>query len=108
MRRLAWVCIAIAIAFAGCEASGQGNALGLCSAVCHCVAPGLPGQQRACVDECVADGDVGEVSSACEECVFENSSSCDDLLTRCEQPCSRPMPIPEPMPQGAGAGSDDL
>ncbi len=105
MRRLSWVCLVVA-ALAGCDAGGGGNALGLCSAVCHCVAPGLPGQQQACVDECVAEGGIDDTSAACEECVFENASSCGDLLTRCAQPCSRPQPVPDTSDRGAGP--DDL
>jgi hypothetical protein len=55
----------------------------------------LPGQQRACVDECVDELSVVNLSSACEACVFENSSSCEDLLTKCDDPCSNPRPIPQ-------------
>ncbi|HSK04266.1 MAG TPA: hypothetical protein VK932_23595 [Kofleriaceae bacterium] len=104
MRRLSWVVLVLA-ALAGCDAAGSGNALGLCSTVCRCLAPGLPGQQQECVDECAAGAGVQNVTAACEECVFENASSCDDLLTRCEQPCSRPQPLPD---TGAPGGSDDL
>jgi hypothetical protein len=99
MRRLARVCLALA-ALAGCDAGDGGNALGLCSVLCNCIAPGLPGLQQACVDECVAAPIVRNAPAECEECVFENASSCDDLQTRCAQPCSQPQPVPD----SSGAG----
>jgi hypothetical protein len=105
MRRLAWVVLVLA-ALAGCDAGGGGNALGLCSALCHCLAPGLPWQEPECVDECAAGAGVQYAPAACEVCVFENASSCDDLLTRCAQPCSRPQPVPDT--SDPGASSDDL
>jgi hypothetical protein len=91
MSRFVRVCLAIALA--GCETGGAGNALGLCSTVCRCLEQ-LPSQQRACVDECLAQGVVDEAPAACEACVFEHASSCEDLLTRCEDPCS-PQPVPD-------------
>jgi hypothetical protein len=98
MSRLVWVCLAIALA--GCEAGGAGNARGLCTAVCRCVAEGaLPNQQRECVEECVADIDIAQVAPTCEECVFEHSRSCNDLFEVCifGGACSDPDP-PQPVP----------
>ena len=91
MRRFVWVWLAVALA--GCEAGGDGNALGLCSAVCRCEHP-LPGQQQACVEACVQGGEADEVSGACEECIFENASACEDLQTKCDATCSSPRPPP--------------
>ena len=97
--RFVWVWLAVALA--GCESGAAGNELGLCSAVCRCESQ-LPGQQQACVDECVQEAELALLSSACERCVFENSSSCEDLMTKCEDPCSPPRPLPEP------GGPEDL
>ncbi len=104
-RRLAWVVLVLA-ALAGCDAAGSGNAHGLSSVLCHCLAPGLPGQQQACVDECVVGAGIQNAPAACEECLFENASSCDDLLTRCAQSCRQPQPVPDT--NGRGADLDDL
>ncbi len=99
MSRLVWVCLAIALA--GCQTGGAGNALGLCTAVCRCAEGQLPSQQRACVEQCVSQSDVREAPLACEECVFENDSSCRDLIQVCfdfNGPCNQPGPDPGPGP----------
>jgi hypothetical protein len=101
--RFAWVYLAVALA--GCETGPGGNDLGVCSAVCRCAAPPLPGQQRTCVDECLGEIDLLVVPTACEECVFANSSSCPHLIDTCfgnTGPCR--ISQPDPTPGGSDAG----
>jgi hypothetical protein len=110
MTRIAWVWLAAALALAGCEAGGEGNALGICSTVCRCLT-GLPGEQEMCVDECVAEEVVADVTSACERCVFQNAGVCTNLFVACFNggPCDPgPQPDPDPVPPMMVSGAEGL
>ena len=102
--RFAWVCLAamlgLGLGLVGCETGSGNNELGICSTLCRC-SPGLPSQQRACVDQCLEIA--GSLSTqACETCIFENAKSCGHMAERCflSQVCelSDPDPDPEPDP----------
>jgi hypothetical protein len=97
--RFAWVCLAITLGLAGCETGTGSNELGVCTTACRCFA-GLPGQQRACVDECLAVAGFF-ATRACETCIFENADSCAHMEERCfvDDVCAPPDdPVPEPDP----------
>jgi hypothetical protein len=101
--RLAWLCLALALA--GCTTGPAGNQLGLCTTVCRCTI-GLPSQQRACVDECLQESFFASVPNACETCVLESAPACTRIAGcfASDSVCA-PLADPDiPQPGGPDAG----
>lgn len=93
--------LATALALPACEATRAEQVNVICTAVCRCVAPALPGLQQACVEDCAANINIPpSVTETCLACISSHTDSCDQLERDCEPLCSPPQPVPNTEPDG--------
>jgi hypothetical protein len=87
-----WLVAQLAVALAACDVTPAERAATLCSVVCGCQQPPLPGLQRQCVDECTSQFRGDTVSDACLACVSEHADRCSSLESDCAFACSTTNP----------------
>jgi hypothetical protein len=81
------VVLTFVLAAVGCHHPFPGEeAKDVCTVLCRCEDPTLPGAQAQCVDECTANAPA-DVPDACVTCVFEHETSCATLIGECMQLC---------------------
>ena len=92
MRGVVLTCVLAAI---GCHHPLPGEeAKDVCTVLCRCEDPTLPGAQKACVADCTKNAP-DDVPDACVTCVFEHETSCSTIIAECMQMCIVQQP-PQP------------